>query len=348
MHTIVIDVRIICILMAKNKGAIIRYRAIDQCLRDRKKKYGWKELADACSSALERAFSQPESVSRRQIYADLNYMESDAGYQADIDHIRDGHKVYFRYTDPDFSIEKMPLNDAEIEQLKETVLMLNRFKGMPHFEWMEEILSKIEDTFMLKGNSESVIGFEQNLYLKGLEHITPLFDAIIHKRVLSVQYKSFKAAHSTEHELHPYFLKQYNNRWFLFGLTTERHQITNFALDRIETISILDIDYIEKSDDLDFEEYFDDIIGVTLPRNQQMEEVILCFSEDRYPYVKNKPIHHSQRCYDAERKIVIKVIPNKELIALLLSYGNQVEVVQPQSVRDMIKQHICTMLKFYE
>ena len=197
--------------MAKNKCAIVRYRTIDRCLRDTKRKYGIQDLIRECSEALSNALSEETKVSRRQIYDDLNYMQSDMGYQAIIDSIYEGRKVYYRYSDPNFSIEKMPLTDAEIDQLKETVVMLNRFKGMPHFEWMNEIISKLEDAFQLKGNTESVISFEQNPDLKGIENITPLFDAIVHKRVLSITYQSFYREKPETYEYHPYFLKQYNN-----------------------------------------------------------------------------------------------------------------------------------------
>ena len=334
--------------MAKNKGAFVRYRAIDRCLRDRRKKYFVKDLMDACSRALTEAYSMPMSVSRSQLYTDLNYMESEAGYAATIEHVQDGRNVYFRYEDPNFSIEKMPLSDEEIDQLKETVLMLNRFKGMPHFEWMEEIVNKLEDTFHLKNNTESVIGFEQNIDLKGLNYITQLFDAIINKRVLSIRYKSFKADKAVEYEMHPYYLKQYNNRWFLFGLTTERKQITNLALDRIEGISLLFSPYIDKPEDLDFETYFDDVVGVTIPQGQKPEHIVMRFTPDRYPYVKNKPLHPSQHNYDKTMQISIDVIPNNELIALLLSFGNQMEVLEPQSIRDMMREHVRTMNRFYK
>ena len=314
--------------MARNKGAIVRYRTIDRCLRDTKRKYGMKDLINECCEALTAAKAEDTTVSRRQIYDDLNYMESDMGYKANIDHIYEGRNVYYRYADPDFSIEKMPLTDAEMDQLKETVLMLNRFKGMPQFEWMEEIISKIEDAFLLKGNNESVISFEQNPDLKGLENITPLFDAIVHKRVLKITYKSFKRDTPDKYEMHPYFLKQYNNRWFLFGLTTERHQITNLPLDRIENIEILGTTYIDKDEDLDIEDYFYDVIGVTI-ENKKVEDIVLEFNEGRYPYVKNKPLHHSQRSYDDEKRIIIKVIPNKELYQTLLSFGSDVTVIKP-------------------
>ena len=336
--------------MAKNKAAIVRYRTIDRCLRDTKRKYGIQDLIRECSEALSNALSEETKVSRRQIYDDLNYMESEMGYQAIIDHIYEGRNVYYRYNDPNFSIEKMPLNDAEIDQLKETVVMLNRFKGMPHFEWMNEIISKLEDAFQLKGNTESVISFEQNPDLKGIENITPLFDAIVHKRVLSITYQSFYREKPETYEYHPYFLKQYNNRWFLFGLNADKNKITNYPLDRILNIAILDTAYIEKDEDLDMEEYFDEIIGVTFPKEEEKRKVaniVLKFHKDLYPYIKNKPFHYTQHSYDDECKITFKVIPNIELTSLILSYGSQVEVLEPQSLRDEIREHALKLKEIY-
>lgn len=333
--------------MAQNKGAIVRYRAIDRCLRSKYGKYGIEELRAACAEALYDAFSERMSVSRRQIYDDINHMESNAGYRAEIEHYRDGKKMYYRYADPDFSIEKTPISQEEMDQLKETILILNRFKGMPQFEWMEEILSKLEDQFHLKGAEDSVIGFEQNLDLKGLENITPLFEAIVNKQVLNIRYKSFKKYKPITCEVHPYYLKQYNNRWFLFGWNTEFGAITNFALDRIEAVSHILGEYKPKPAGLDFDEYFDDVVGVTIPKGK-VEHIVMRVAPDRYPYIKNKPLHPSQHNYDKEFRISIDVIPNNELIALLLSFGSQLEVLEPQDVREMMKEHVRILNKFYK
>lgn len=334
--------------MAQNKGAIVRYRAIDKCLRSKHGKYGIDELRRACEEALYDAFSERISVSRRQLYLDLNHMESNAGYKADIEHYRDGKKMYYRYTNPDFSIEKTPITSEEMDQLKETILMLNRFKGMPHFEWMEEILSKLEDKFHLKSSDDSVIGFEQNMDLKGLENITPLFEAIVNQQVLNIRYKSFKKNKPITCEVHPYYLKQYNSRWFLFGWNTEFGAITNFALDRIEAVSPMLGEYKPKPEELNFDEYFDDIVGVTIPQNKRVEHIVMRVAPDRYPYIKNKPLHPSQHNYDKDYRVSIDVIPNNELIALLLSFGSQLEVLEPQSVREMMREHVKTLNKFYK
>ena len=333
--------------MAQNKGAIVRYRAIDRCLRSKHGKYGIEELRAACAEALYDAFSERMSVSRRQIYDDINHMESNAGYRAEIEHYRDGKKMYYRYADPDFSIEKTPISQEEMDQLKETILILNRFKGMPQFEWMEEILSKLEDQFHLKGAEDSVIGFEQNLDFKGLENITPLFEAIVNKQVLNIRYKSFKKDKPITCEVHPYYLKQYNNRWFLFGWNTEFGAITNFALDRIEAVSHILGEYKPKPAGLDFDEYFDDVVGVTIPKGK-VEHIVMRVAPDRYPYIKNNPLHPSQHNYDMEFRISIDVIPNNELIALLLSFGSQLEVLEPQDVREMMKEYVRILNKFYK
>ena len=334
--------------MAQNKGAIVRYRAIDRCLRSKHGKYGVEELRRACEEALYDAFMEHRTVSRRQIYDDLNHMQSNAGYRAIIETYKEGKKAYYRYENPDFSIEKTPISPEEMDQLKETILMLNRFKGMPQFEWMEEILSKLEDKFHLKSSEESVIGFEQNLDLKGLENITPLFEAIVNKQVLNIRYKSFKKNKPITCEIHPYYLKQYNNRWFLFGWNTEFDAITNFALDRIEEVSPMLGEYRPKPEGLDFDEYFEDIVGVTIEKGKKVEHIVMRIAPDRYPYIKNKPLHPSQHNNDKAYQVSIDVIPNKELIALLLSFGSQLEVLEPQSVREMMRDHVKTMNKFYK
>ena len=122
--------------------------------------------------------------------------------------------------------------------------------------------------------------------------------------------------------------------------------MTNIPLDRIESIELSGVPY--ETTTIDFEEYFDDVIGVTIPKDQEPVNIQLKFSEDRYPYITSKPIHWSQKMIDGEHRIVeISVIPNKELFALLLSYGKDVEVLSPEYVREQIKEVISDALNNY-
>lgn len=124
--------------------------------------------------------------------------------------------------------------------------------------------------------------------------------------------------------------------------------ITNKALDRIVKFSRANVPFIPNTD-IDFNEYFKDIVGVTLPEEHPVaEEVLLKFDEARFPYVVNKPIHPSQEVEDEEQRIIkLMVRPNKELEARIFSYGNQVEVLKPEWLRRQIAEKIENLLKKY-
>lgn len=325
--------------MATNKHATIRYQALDRCFRNHFKRFDIENLIGVCNNAIYEYTGIEEGVKRRQVYADISFMASEQGWSVPLERIKEGRKVYFRYEDKDFSINNQPLTDSELDQLKETILMLNRFKGMPQFEWMEELLSKLEGKFHLKGESGNYIGFEQNTYLEGLGYISVLFNAIVNKQALDIEYKGFDKP-SQQWIIHPYYIKQYNNRWFLFGLNGEFKTISNLPLDRIVSVEQSSVRYIE-NENIDFEEFFDDVVGVTIPTEAQVEQVLLKFELERLHYILSKPIHHSQKIKNKELGVIeISIIPNKELESLILSFGSQVEVLSPASLRCRIGQQI--------
>src|SRR4051812_42075281 len=98
-------------------------------------------------------------------------MESSEGWNIRLEYSRDGHKVYYRYTDKSFSINNQPLNETEENQLKEALLTISRFKGMPQFEWVDEIAARLDAGLGLSKPKRKIIEFDQNDYLKGLEFI---------------------------------------------------------------------------------------------------------------------------------------------------------------------------------
>lgn len=165
-----------------------------------------------------------------------------------------------------------------------------------------------------------------------------MFNAILYKKVLSIEYQSFKDDEPNIFITHPYYLKQYNNRWFLFGKNPHFDALTTFSLDRIITISEAQDIYI-KNTKYDFTEYFDDIVGITIPINATIELIKLQFSPKQSPYVITKPLHPSQINKPIDKDgvtITIKVIPNYELKSLLLSYGKELKIISPTWLKDEI------------
>ena len=176
-----------------------------------------------------------------------------------------------------------------------------------------------------------------------------LIDTAIHHQPINLQYRTY-SGREINVVVHPYHVKQYNNRWFLFGLEQSPYgdRISNRALDRIVKFSISDVAFIPNTT-IDFSKYFDDVVGVTIPDEPiKKETIVLKFDSDRFPYVVSKPIHHSQVVLDEEQcTIQIEVRPNNELYSRIFSFFPQVEVLEPQWLRESFCKKIEDNLKKY-
>ena len=98
--------------MPINKNASIRYQTLDKCFRDRLHHYYIEDLMQCCEEALLR-YNGIGGVSRRQIFDDIRFMESDSGWNIPLERIKKGKRIHYRYEDPDFSINALPLTEAE-------------------------------------------------------------------------------------------------------------------------------------------------------------------------------------------------------------------------------------------
>lgn len=324
--------------MPPSKNALTRYRALDNCFRNTGRRYNIDDLVDACNSAISLDGEKDISVQRTMVYRDIKHMESEQGYSVDLERKKDGRVVFFRYEDPTFSaFTKEPLNETEANQLREALLTLGRFKGLPQYSWINELSTRLEADFNLKQESDVIISFDENENLKGLEYIPELYNAILYKKVLSIDYKSFKTENSTNIIINPHYLKQFNMRWFLFGKSNEYETITNLALDRIESFKIANHEYTDSF--IDFNKYFSDIIGVTKFKANIEHIVLEVVDKTLLPYLETKIIHVSQNIDDKDH-IHLDVIPNPELESLILSFGEKVRVLKPQSLVEKLKGRI--------
>lgn len=333
--------------MATNKHAMIRYQALDKCFSNRFREFYIDDLIKACNDAIYEFDGSVEGVKRRTVFSDILFMESTQGWSAEIKRNYVGKRCYYRYADPDFSINKKDLSDAELDKIDEALVMLNRFKGAEGFDWIDEFVANFEDKLGRKKQAKPVIGYEQNPFLKGIEHLSPLFNYIVNHQVLRICYTGFNKGQK-EYLVHPYFLKQYNNRWFLFGITEEnRENLTNLALDRIDSIEPAHVDYIP-NERFDFRFYFEDVVGVSVPREGEPLDIVLRFDERTYPYVENKPIHGSQTPVpDEPRTISLSVFDTYELESEILAFGEHVEILEPALFREKIAGRVRKMAELY-
>lgn len=322
--------------MATNKNAQIRYKALDICFSNFYKVFFIDDLITYCSDVLTDHYVVETTISRRQIFADIDFMRSEAGFDAPITSHKDGKKSFYRYSDPGFSILKSPINPSELNSLNEAMETLSRINNLPGFDWVNTMQAKLNSGINQSQNQRQIISFEDNEFLKGIELLNPLYHHIANNQTLDIKYQGFNSDKENTFNISPYYLKQYNNRWFLFGHNHQFDKLQNLALDRMVDIQPSKTTF--KICEIDFKEYFEDIIGVSNDESKEAVDVKIELSENIIPYISSKPIHGSQKIKDNILHLHVKL--NYELEALILSYGEKMCVLEPKELASVIKERV--------
>ncbi len=350
--------------MPKNLSAQIRYVTIDKCLRDISKRYSLEALCRACGERLYEYLGIDKIPSERVLYEDIRIMKSGAlGYQAPIKNVKISGEnefefgakktSYYIYEDPEFSIFKFPLPSEDVDLLKQSLAILNQFKEFTFLKEIEGIITKLDKRINSIQKEKNIIGFEKIPNATGHFNIDELYGAILLKRPLEIHYLPFQSKVENVFEVHPYYLKEYRNRWYLYGFSIEKdgqQGIFPMGLDRITKIQELDKSFIPNTS-FDPQIHFKNIIGITNIPESQPEEVILSFKPTRGKYVRSKPIHWTQEILvddSKEFRISLNVIINKELIREILSFREDVLVIKPVSLINQIKHSLKNNLEMYE
>jgi predicted DNA-binding transcriptional regulator YafY len=337
--------------MAITKNPLIRYKILDACFRNPYKKFSKEILLETLNEKLMELFDdESHCIKLRQMQDDIAFMKSAEGWSIELAEEFESKKRIFRYEDINFSINNAPLNEIELSEFQSAIHVLSQFEGMPQFEGIQEIIAKLKYDLKAENNKQPFIGFDTNQDLKGMEHFSLLYNATQKQLPLQITYRDFKSEHPYTFTFHPYYLKQYNNRWFLFGLQEETMKTDwNVAIDRIVSIETSNAKFIPNTT-IDWQDYFSDMIGVSKPIDGKLEEIVLHFNQLTGKYMENKPIHETQKhkwLNEETLEVKIKVIPNYELERLILSYGDSAKVIEPKHLIKKIKNRIESNAKLY-
>ncbi|MBQ4376871.1 MAG: WYL domain-containing protein [Bacteroidales bacterium] len=337
--------------MPANKNALIRYKTIDNCLRRTHRRWTLDDLVEACSEALYEAEGIRKGVSLRTIQGDIQVMRSDKlGYNAPIE-VYD-HKFY-RYADKDYSIMNMPMSKNDLAVMQEAVDMLRQLEDFDHFTEMADVVGRLQDKLAISTNSHKpVVHFDNVPNLKGIRMLSPLYNHIVNRQTLRIIYKPFSASVGTEFILFPYLLKEFRNRWFLFGSIFDTLKLFNLPLDRIESFEPFDMPFRDNPD-FDPEHFFDDLIGVSKNLNSRPRTIRFWASAEQSKYIETKPIHRSQRLVsrnpdDGSCIFKIEVVINFEMYSVFMSYGSGVRILSPRKARQYMLDELKKSLSQYE
>ena len=337
--------------MPANKNALIRYKTIDNCLRNRYRRWTLEDLVDACSEALYDMEGIRKGVSVRTVQGDIQMMRSDKlGYNAPIE-VYD-HK-YYRYADSDYSIMDMPMSQNDYEVMQEAVDMLRQLEDFGQFSEMADVVSRLQDKLAIsRNNRKPIIHFDSMPDLEGIRLLNPLYNYIAHKQTLRIMYQSFSARQPSEYILYPYLLKEFRNRWFLFGSKESNLMLYNLALDRIKSVEPIDVPFRENPD-FDSEHFFDDVIGVSKNIKNTPRCIKFWASREQSKYIKTKPIHHSQQLLsenpeDGSCVFRIDVVINFEMYSVFMSYGPGIRILYPRIAVNYMRDKLKEALDLYE
>lgn len=332
--------------MPKNKNALARYQIINQLLLNGKPAT-LLQMVEACSEKLGIG------ISRRTIENDLFAMRRDEalGYFAPIEYIHS--RLAYIYTDPDYSIDRISVDDSDVQKLRLAATLLKQYGKVKQFDDFSGVIEKVVRLINYRkiqqpGKAIDFVEFEKNPTIQGMEHLDQLIQAIRQQEVISIKHHSFRRDEARQFVVHPYYLKEYKNRWYLLGFSETHNQIRIFGLERILEIETQLLKTF-LSRPFDPEAWFEKFIGMKIPEGEPLK-IVLRFKHNTGKYILTQPLHKSQKLlgqlldvHDFEYLLAV----NEELLSFILSWREHVEVLEPQSLRSRVKAILQAALRSY-
>jgi predicted DNA-binding transcriptional regulator YafY len=260
-------------------------------------------------------------ISDRTLQRDVNHLRNDFGIEIAYDKNSNGY-----YIDNETSI-----NPDVFLRFLEVVATAEMF---------HETLKDSKDTLKF-------IQFEAVGSMKGIEYLPLILKAIKDTHSISFKHYNFHSDTTKDYVIHPYMLKEYQNRWYVVGKPENLNEFRTFGIDRISELKILKT-YFTRQEDSPVE-YFENIVGLTW-NPYKIEKVRFQIFKPDDKYIKTLPIHKSQQLVSETENtstFEMKVVVNYELVQRFMMLGNACIVESPISLVQQLKGIIDDMKGFY-
>lgn len=194
------------------------------------------------------------------------------------------------------------------------------------------------------------LSISPNTEFKGVEYLVTLLQSIRSNFVIQYQHLNYEKQTNKTYIAEPYLLKEFAGRWYLFAYLREKKAFRTFGLDRISKLTVTNTRFERERQIAETASKFDNVFGLVYEPEQNInapiEEVQLRFSPLMINHLSALPLHKSQQIN--EDVVNLQIIINPEIENKILSYGEHVEVLSPQSLREKIKQRLTETLKKYD
>ena len=336
--------------MPQIKNALIRYRIIDRSLRNTYKPYPSKEeLRRSCEESLFGS-DTGENICDSTIEKDLYAMRME--HDAPIKYSKK-FQGYF-YTDEDFSINDIPLTEQDVEAIKFAANTLIQFKDVDMFKQFGFAIDKIFDRVNISNDPRekditSNVQFETAYSVKGNDYLAPLLDAIRHKKIVQFYYTTFQSGKKKARRVVPLLLKEYRNRWYLISYDCIKESIMTYALERMDEMEST-TEVFNRKIDFSPEKFFKNAVGITA-NDSNPEKIVFKADNIAAKYIESQPFHPSQKKTKTGKNrttFKLDVIVSEELIRTILSYGGEIEVIEPKILRNTIVNRLTDLCAKYD
>ena len=185
---------------------------------------------------------------------------------------------------------------------------------------------------------------------QGTENLYGLLHAIKNRLKIKFTYQKFWEEELSQRLVEPYALKEFKNRWYVLAKDSKDNNIKSFALDRLTNLEITTQSY-QYPDNYSIEQSYRYCFGIISPNDEEPQDIILLFNPFQGKYIKTLPLHETQQVLvdnDKETRIKLKLCLTHDLIMELLSFGDNMKVIEPKSLADEIKQAHKNAYKQYD
>ena len=263
-------------------------------------------------------------VSDRTIQRDIEQIRKDFGVEILYDREKNGY-----YINPNKSLGKF---------------------SFPHFLEIANTAELLTESLKESSNSLEHISFDSPVELSGIEYLKPLLFAIKNHRKITFKHKNFITEKQTSHNMQPYLLKQYQNRWYLIGQIDGMKEFSAYGLESLSDLEVREQSFKPDKRMGHPKTLFDKIVGLTYSIDQS-EEILLALTPLQCKYVKSIPLHSSQKIVQEtadECLVSLHLIPNYEFKQKIMMMGEQVKVIEPSWLAEDVRLSLEAALKNYE
>lgn len=224
-----------------------------------------------------------------------------------------------------------------------------------HQDEYSERMFEALDIFQVLNLNQSISEFIQfeTREPDGTQHLSGIIYAIQNRLQIQFRYKKFYEEDVELRTVEPYLLKEFRKRWYVFAYDLHRKEFRTFGLDRLYALDITQIKF-QFPQDIQPKEHFKNCFGIIGPNGQKPQEIILKFTHNQGNYIRTMPLHRSQEILKDENEkpgemtVKLKLVPTYDFLTEILYHSEFVQVLEPKSLADEIKNKLKSAVKLYK